>query len=124
MSVPSHLNTPSNLSNRRQVEWIGYIFRILAHYNMHSMAINIVQTLLLLLPPSLFAASIYMVLGRLILYANGESMAPIRANWLTKIFVIGDVFTFFVQAVGKSRSFFLFIDYPVLLLIIYLVLLV
>ncbi|KAH6716269.1 RTA1 like protein-domain-containing protein [Leptodontidium sp. MPI-SDFR-AT-0119] len=79
-----------------------YIFRILAHYNMHSMAINIVQTLLLLLPPSLFAASIYMVLGRLILYANGESMAPIRANWLTKIFVIGDVFTFFVQAVGGS----------------------
>ncbi|KAH6716517.1 RTA1 like protein-domain-containing protein [Leptodontidium sp. MPI-SDFR-AT-0119] len=83
-------------------EWIGYVCRILSHYNMDSMAIFIMQTLLLLLPPSLFAASIYMVLGRLILYTNGESMAPIRANWLTKIFVIGDVFSFLVQAGGGS----------------------
>ncbi len=82
-------------------EWIGYIGRILSHYNMDSMGIFIMQTLLLLLPPSLFAASIYMVLGRLILYTNGESMAPIRATWLTKIFVGGDVLSFLVQAGGK-----------------------
>lgn len=82
-------------------EWIGYIGRILSHYNMDSMGIFIMQTLLLLLPPSLFAASIYMVLGRLILYTNGESMAPIRATRLTKIFVGGDVLSFLVQAGGK-----------------------
>ncbi|PVH76164.1 RTA1-domain-containing protein [Cadophora sp. DSE1049] len=83
-------------------EWTGYVFRIISHYNITSTSIFIIQTLLLLLPPSLFAASIYMVLGRLILYTNGESMAPIRANWLTKIFVIGDVFSFIVQAGGGS----------------------
>ncbi|KAK0103738.1 hypothetical protein ONS95_005744 [Cadophora gregata] len=83
-------------------EWTGYVFRIISHYNITSMAIFIIQTLLLLLPPSLFAASIYMVLGRIILFTNGESMAPIRANWLTKIFVIGDVFSFLVQAGGGS----------------------
>merc|ERR1711900_16754 len=69
-------------------EWTGYVFRIISSYNLTSTSIFIIQTLLLLLPPSLFAASIYMVLGRIILFTNGESMAPIRANWLTKIFVI------------------------------------
>ncbi|EKD17734.1 uncharacterized protein L3040_008079 [Drepanopeziza brunnea f. sp. 'multigermtubi'] len=83
-------------------EWIGYITRILAHYNMDSKGIFITQTLLLLLPPSLFAASIYMVLGRLILYTQGESMAPIRASLLTKIFVAGDALSFLVQAGGGS----------------------
>ncbi|KAH7346830.1 RTA1 like protein-domain-containing protein [Rhexocercosporidium sp. MPI-PUGE-AT-0058] len=83
-------------------EWIGYICRIISHYNLTSMSIFIMQTLLLLLPPSLFAASIYMVLGRLILFTNGENAAPIRANWLTKIFVIGDIFSFLVQAGGGS----------------------
>ncbi|KAH7397584.1 RTA1 like protein-domain-containing protein [Cadophora sp. MPI-SDFR-AT-0126] len=83
-------------------EWTGYVFRIISHYNITSTSIFIIQTLLLLLPPSLFAASIYMVLGRIILFTNGESMAPIRANWLTKIFVIGDVFSFLVQAGGGS----------------------
>ncbi|KAG4420412.1 hypothetical protein IFR04_006428 [Cadophora malorum] len=83
-------------------EWTGYIFRIISSYNLTSTSIFIIQTLLLLLPPSLFAASIYMVLGRIILFTNGESMAPIRANWLTKIFVIGDVFSFLVQAGGGS----------------------
>jgi RTA1 like protein len=27
-------------------------------------------------------------------------MAPIRAKWLTKIFVFGDVLSFFVQSAG------------------------
>ncbi|KAH7322026.1 RTA1 like protein-domain-containing protein [Rhexocercosporidium sp. MPI-PUGE-AT-0058] len=83
-------------------EWTGYIVRILAHFHIHSMVIYVAQTLLLFLPPSLFAASDYMVLGCLILYTKGESVAPIRANWLTKIFVTGDVFTFIVQAVGNG----------------------
>ncbi|KAL2069893.1 hypothetical protein VTL71DRAFT_14572 [Oculimacula yallundae] len=83
-------------------EWIGFIFRILSSHNQTNITLFIIQTLLLLLPPSLFAASIYMVLGRLILYTNGESMAPIRANWLTKIFVVGDVFSFLIQSGGGS----------------------
>ncbi|RDL40809.1 uncharacterized protein BP5553_00788 [Venustampulla echinocandica] len=58
------------------------------------------QTLLLLLAPALFAASIYMVLGRLITYTRGESRAPIRQRWLTKIFVGGDVLSFLVQSGG------------------------
>ena len=94
----------SPFTNNQTVEWTGYVFRIISSYNLTSTSIFIIQTLLLLLPPSLFAASIYMVLGRIILFTNGESMAPIHANWLTKIFVIGDVFSFLVQAGGKLYS--------------------
>ncbi|KAK2629911.1 hypothetical protein QTJ16_000731 [Diplocarpon rosae] len=83
-------------------EWWGYIARIFAHYNMDSQGVFIAQTLLLLLPPSLFAASIYMILGRLIHFTSGESMAPIRAERLTKIFVGGDVIAFLLQAGGGS----------------------
>ncbi|CAL3963310.1 hypothetical protein PZA11_000971 [Diplocarpon coronariae] len=83
-------------------EWWGYIARIFAHYNMDSQGVFIAQTLLLLLPPSLFAASIYMILGRLIHFTSGESMAPIRAERLSKIFVGGDVIAFLLQAGGGS----------------------
>jgi hypothetical protein len=82
------------------VEIGGYIDRALAHSNQQSLGIYVVQIILLLVSPALFAASIYMVLGRLILLTEGESMAPIRAKWLTKIFVFGDVLSFFVQSAG------------------------
>jgi hypothetical protein len=58
------------------------------------------QSLLLLIAPALFAASIYIVLGRVILLVDGEQYSLIRQKWLTKIFVTGDVISFLVQAGG------------------------
>jgi hypothetical protein len=58
------------------------------------------QSLLLLLAPALFAASIYIVLGRIILLVDGERHSLIRQKWLTKIFVTGDVISFLVQMGG------------------------
>ena len=58
------------------------------------------QSLLLLIAPALFAASIYIVLGRVILLVDGERYSLIRQKWLTKIFVTGDVISFLVQAGG------------------------
>ncbi|TAQ86309.1 hypothetical protein B7494_g5365 [Chlorociboria aeruginascens] len=81
-------------------EWVGYLFRALGHNNMENRTLYILQTVLLLLAPALFAASIYMVLGRLILFTEAEKLAPIRVSRLTKIFVTGDVFSFLVQAGG------------------------
>ncbi|EHK97250.1 RTM1-like protein, putative [Glarea lozoyensis ATCC 20868] len=80
----------------------GYIGRIAAHSNLTSMGIYIWQTLLLLLSPTLFAASIYMTLGRIILHTRGEHLAPIARTKLTKIFVIGDIFSFIVQSGGGA----------------------
>jgi hypothetical protein len=58
------------------------------------------QSLLLLLAPALFAASIYMVLGRIIRLTDGEAYSLIRVSRLTKIFVAGDVLSFLVQSTG------------------------
>ena len=61
----------------------------------------IIQSLLLLLGPSFFAASIYMILGRIIRLTGGERYSLIGPKWLTKIFVVGDILSFFVQSGGK-----------------------
>jgi hypothetical protein len=58
------------------------------------------QTLLLLVAPALFAASIYMELSRIILLVDGESHALIKKKWLTKLFVCGDVASFLMQGGG------------------------
>ena len=63
------------------------------------------QSLLLLLAPALFAASIYMILGRLIVALNAGSNSIIRPSWLTKIFVVGDVLSFLMQCGGMSSRF-------------------
>lgn len=60
----------------------------------------LIQNLLILLAPALFAASIYMVLGRLIRLLEADDLSIIRVNWLTKIFVLGDVLSFLAQSGG------------------------
>ncbi|RAK79658.1 RTA1 domain-containing protein [Aspergillus fijiensis CBS 313.89] len=58
------------------------------------------QSLLLLLGPSLLAASVYMILGRIIRLVDGDTRAPIRPAKLTRIFVTGDVLSFLFQSGG------------------------
>ncbi|KAJ3536886.1 hypothetical protein NM208_g6534 [Fusarium decemcellulare] len=60
----------------------------------------IMQAILLLVAPALFAATIYMELGRIILMVDGEDHVLIPLKWLTKIFVTGDVLSFFLQGGG------------------------
>ncbi|RMJ16356.1 hypothetical protein BHE90_003897 [Fusarium euwallaceae] len=89
--------------------FIGVLFEVVGHaaraYNASespnwSDAPFIMQTLLMLLAPALFAASIYMILGRLIRVLDAEHFSIIRTRWLTKIFVLGDVLSFAVQGIG------------------------
>lgn len=58
------------------------------------------QSILLLLGPALYAASIYMVLGRLIVLLDAGRLSLIPPKWLTKLFVLGDVLSFFAQSGG------------------------
>jgi predicted secreted protein len=81
-------------------ETIGYIGRALSHNDREALGPYVIQTLLLLLGPALFAASIYMILGRIILLTDGERYSLIRRTWLTKIFVGGDVLSFLTQSGG------------------------
>ncbi|KAH8434362.1 RTA1 domain-containing protein [Aspergillus melleus] len=79
---------------------IGYICRVLAHSDKENVPIYAIQTLMILLAPPLYAASIYMTLGRLIRYLNAEHLSVVPVKWLTRIFVTGDVLSFLMQASG------------------------
>lgn len=80
---------------------MGYVFRAISSRDRTALTPYIGQSLLLLLAPALFAASIYMVLGRVIaMLPNGERYSLIRLNWMTKIFVAGDVLSFLMQSTG------------------------
>ncbi|KAK7706479.1 hypothetical protein SLS63_013966 [Diaporthe eres] len=60
----------------------------------------IIQAILLLVAPALFAATIYMELGRIISVVEGEGHVMIRKEWMTKLFVTGDVLSFLLQGGG------------------------
>ncbi|KAF4635767.1 hypothetical protein G7Y89_g2315 [Cudoniella acicularis] len=62
----------------------------------------VIQSVLPLVAPALFAGSIYMVLGRIIVMTDGEAHSVIRRKWLTKMFVCGDILAFTVQAGGAG----------------------
>ncbi|KAK0101078.1 hypothetical protein ONS95_012937 [Cadophora gregata] len=62
----------------------------------------IIQSVLTLVAPALFAGSIYMILGRVILMTDGERYSMVRQKWLTKIFVCGDIFAFLLQSGGAG----------------------
>ncbi|PWY91491.1 hypothetical protein BO94DRAFT_544863 [Aspergillus sclerotioniger CBS 115572] len=83
-------------------ETIGYIRRILNSQQTPNWSTGpyIMQELLLLVAPSLFAASIYMILGRIILATKGDSRSLIPGRWITRIFVIGDIIAFIAQTGG------------------------
>ncbi|UKZ58111.1 hypothetical protein TrVGV298_011976 [Trichoderma virens] len=81
-------------------EVIGYSGRIWSHYDLSSIGGYIIQQLFILLAPALFAASIYMILGRLIRVLTAEEYSFIPLRFLTKIFVLGDVISFLAQAGG------------------------
>ncbi|KAJ0426849.1 RTA1 like protein-domain-containing protein [Aspergillus carlsbadensis] len=82
------------------LEAAGYAARIFSHYDTLALGPYIVQTMLILVAPPLFAASIYMTLGRLIVNLGAEKASIIRVKYITKIFVVGDVVSFLLQCGG------------------------
>ncbi|KAG9197703.1 hypothetical protein G6514_001130 [Epicoccum nigrum] len=81
-------------------EFVGYIGRAQSHSDQWKLGPYIIQSLLLLVAPALFAASIYLILGRIILMTDGELRSLIPLKWLTKVFVAGDVVSFLLQGGG------------------------
>ncbi|KAJ5081190.1 hypothetical protein N7456_013428 [Penicillium angulare] len=79
---------------------IGYCARAVSHFHTTSTTLYAMQTLFVLLAPNLYAASIYMVLGRIIVFLRGEHLSVVPVRFLTKIFVMGDVLSFVLQGAG------------------------
>ncbi|KAK1143704.1 hypothetical protein N8T08_006104 [Aspergillus melleus] len=78
-------------------EFIGYCARASAHGKTGNMMPFCIQNVFILLGPALFAASVYMVLGRVVVAVKGEKYSIIPIRWLTKLFVLGDVLSFLIQ---------------------------
>ncbi|KAL5334849.1 RTA1 like protein-domain-containing protein [Aspergillus crustosus] len=85
-------------------EFIGFIGRAISASQTPDWTLGpyILQSVLLLVAPALFAASIYMYLGRITTLVRGEKFSLIRVGWMTKIFVAGDVLSFLMQASGAG----------------------
>lgn len=85
-----------------QVECIGYGVRSYSSKQTPDWTLMpyLIQNLFILLGPAFYAASIYMVLGRLIRSLEAERHSLIRVNWLTKIFLLGDILSILSQAGG------------------------
>ncbi|KAB8356645.1 hypothetical protein FH972_024222 [Carpinus fangiana] len=82
---------------RGKVEFIGYAARAAAHEKTGKLMPYVIQNVYILVAPALFAASIYMTLGRVVRAVCGEQYSIIPAKWLTKLFVTGDVASFVIQ---------------------------
>lgn len=79
---------------------IGYIARTISANNTTSLAPYIVQNICTLLPPSLYAATIYMIYGRVVIHLREPRLSLISPYKVTKIFVVGDAIAFLTQASG------------------------
>ncbi|KAJ0166477.1 Protein RTM1 [Colletotrichum tanaceti] len=84
------------------LEIIGYAGRAVAREKTGEIGPYVMQSVTILVAPALFAASVYMTLGRIIRSVGGERLSVIRVDWLTRIFVTSDVFSFLVQASGAG----------------------
>ncbi|KAH6674771.1 RTA1 like protein-domain-containing protein [Halenospora varia] len=79
---------------------LGYAARYLSAKSPSKIPLYAAQSLFIILPPSLYAATMYMIFGRLVLFVNNPSASLIRPTRVTKIFVCGDVLAFMLQAGG------------------------
>jgi hypothetical protein len=75
-------------------------------------AVSPAEPVFVLIAPSLFAASIYMILSRIIRLTDGELRCINPARNLTKIFILGDVLEFFIQSGGTCLLCFIFYGLP------------
>ncbi|GJC84360.1 protein RTA1 [Colletotrichum liriopes] len=78
-------------------EVIGFGARAGAHDKTDKIMPYAIQNMYIIVAPVLFAASIYMVLGRIITSIHAEKYSMIRPSKLTLTFVLGDVLSFVVQ---------------------------
>ncbi|ETS84372.1 hypothetical protein PFICI_02397 [Pestalotiopsis fici W106-1] len=86
-------------------ECIGYAARVasaLEEPGCWSLGPYVVQSILILIAPAFFAASIYMILGRIIVLTDGECYSVVKRRLLTRVFVGGDVLSLLTQSNGSG----------------------
>lgn len=81
---------------------IGFLFRIICHYNTNHLMFFIMQSVFLVLPPAFFAATLYMSYTRVVRALGREDCSLISARWSTRIFLIADITCINVQGGGAG----------------------
>jgi ABC-type antimicrobial peptide transport system permease subunit len=81
-------------------EPIGYISRALSAPSTDSLALFLLQSLFLLLPPVLFAATLYMIYGRLVRSLRASKFSAVSPRWCTRVFVLADLACLNIQSTG------------------------
>lgn len=84
------------------VQIIGYAARAVSGTQSPNWTLGpyIIQAVFLLVAPALYAATIYMQFGRIVTLVDGKQHTLIRHQWITKIFITGDVLSFLLQGGG------------------------
>lgn len=82
------------------MEAIGYAARAASSSDTSALPPYIIQSILLLIAPALMAATIYMLFGRMLVLLRCTSLSIVPSRFNTTFFVVGDIFSFFLQAAG------------------------
>ncbi|KAJ5122452.1 RTA-like protein [Penicillium atrosanguineum] len=83
-------------------ETFGYYGRAWSHESRTEISSWALQEMLILCSPPLIAATVYMVLGRVIRSFGAEHLASMRPKKITVIFVLNDVLCFLTQIGGAG----------------------
>ncbi|KAK9239234.1 RTA1 like protein-domain-containing protein [Lipomyces kononenkoae] len=83
------------------MEIIGYCGRAFCVYMTDQVAPYIIQATFILLPPAFFAATIYMILARIIRLVDGDHLSVVKPQIVTALFVTGDILSLVVQSLGS-----------------------
>ncbi|KAG4442942.1 hypothetical protein IFR05_001555 [Cadophora sp. M221] len=79
---------------------LGYAARYFSTKKPNDLMPYIAQSLFIILPPSLYVATLYMIFGRIVILVNSPKASIIKPTKVTKIFVVGDVIAFLLQSGG------------------------
>ncbi|KAJ5373303.1 RTA-like protein [Penicillium concentricum] len=83
-------------------ETFGYYGRAWSHQSRFEIKSWALQEMLILCAPPLVAATVYMVLGRIVRSFGAEHLSSMRPKWLTFVFVMNDVLCFCTQLGGAG----------------------
>ncbi|MCJ1452254.1 hypothetical protein MMC28_002596 [Mycoblastus sanguinarius] len=83
-------------------EITAYACRLVSNYEPQALVPYLIASIFALVAPSLFAATIYMTLCRIMHLLDAPQHSLIDVNNLTKVFVLGDVFSFLIQTTGAG----------------------
>jgi hypothetical protein len=83
-------------------EPLGYACRAIATYHTGAFVPFLLQAIFLLLPPCLFAGTLYMVYSRVVRATHGERFSYVSPRWCTRIFVAGDLLCLNIQSTGAG----------------------